>query len=271
MIDVVSVGKSELAAFEAVCDSSLFDLKGVLPSEMLFLCSLATALQADSVVESGRARGVSTALISAFFAARGVPVHSVENTKYSIDARIAEARLKGRKNLSLLYGDAFVQLPRLARKLAAPLVFIDGPKGEKAVLLAASLLKNHKNIKAVLIHDCYKGSEERSLISAYFPQAISSDDEGFVAQFRHLDAPCWDKVQELGDTTIAPYVQSGRPVESYGHTVSAILNTEGVPAQCQKLFADRKVDEASLRFGLLGGLLRELKTYLPRKSYFQPL
>ncbi|MDR3641594.1 MAG: hypothetical protein P4L39_09765 [Humidesulfovibrio sp.] len=269
MLDIVSAGKSELVSFETICDSSLFDLKGVLPSEMLFLCAIVQELEADSVVESGRARGVSTALISSFFRNSDINIYSVENTKYSLDAKIAEARLKKRKNLHLLYGDAFVRLPKIVKNLKAPVVFIDGPKGEKAVLLGALLLKEFCNVKAVLIHDCYKGSAERSLISKFFPESISSDDTQFIEKFRYLDAPCWEKMHALGEVTIAPYIQNGEAIESYGHTISAIINHASLPMQCDRLFKDLNVDARNFSFGFLGGLLRELKTYLPRKSYFQ--
>jgi len=271
MLDIVSAGESALASFETICDGSLFDLKGVLPSEMLFLCAIVRELEADSVVESGRARGVSTALISSFFANSGIDIYSIENTKYSLDSKIAEARLKDCKNLHLLYGDAFVRLPRIVQRLKAPVVFIDGPKGKKAVFLCAYLFKEFKNIKAVLIHDCYRGSVERSLISTFLPNAISSDDPSFVNRFRHLDTACWEKVHALGDVSTAPYIQNGKAVESYGHTISAIINDDSTHMQCENLFQELNVDAKDFDIGFFGGLLREVKTYLPRRSYFQTI
>ena len=269
--DLCSTCQADLAHFEKICDESMFDLKGVLPSEMLFLCSLTKHFKVDALIESGRARGVSTALISSFFQNGSTHVCSVENTRFSEDSVIATRRLAPYRNLTLVYGDAFVRLPLLAQKYASSVVFIDGPKGAKAVLLAATLLRQNPSIHAVFIHDTYKGSVERSLLDRFFPGHTSSDDEQFVARFKHLDTPCWNKLAALGESSVAPYLQDGQPVASYGHTLSMILNNENITEQESAIYQHLGKTVGCYEYSKAEGLARELKGYLPRASYFQKL
>jgi len=271
MTDLSSICEKELGHFENICDESMVDLKGVLPSEMLFLCSLTRNFKAQALIESGRARGVSTALISAFFQNDPIRLYSVENTRFSEDSLIAEKRLAQYQNLTLIYGDAFIRLPLLAKKHDSSVIFIDGPKGEKAILLAATLLRSNASIQAVFIHDTYKGSVERSLLDRHFPNHLSSDDQTFVEKFRYLDDSSWDKLAQLGDHSVAPYKQNGLPVSSYGHTVSMIPNSAGIAAQ--ELAAYQALGKAvgCYEYSSMTHIFREIKTYLPRKSFFKML
>ena len=121
-----------LSAFQRRVASIPYERKGILYSEMFFLYLCAQAAKPNRVVESGRARGQSTLLLSTIFS--DLPIVSIESDPHSPDVPVAQERLRGRSNVSLRSGDMTRILPAEVRQGNA--VLIDGPKGFRGLRLA---------------------------------------------------------------------------------------------------------------------------------------
>ena len=225
----MAICAAERNAFARSLDRFRHEIKGVLSSEMLLFCALSRHLGVGTVIESGRARGNSTQMLAEYFAGPGgASVFSIEYFKYTEDSLIALRRLAGRHpNLRLLFGDAFVLLPRLCARAGPCTVLIDGPKGKYALQLASRLLRNG-DVRAVFIHDSHQDTEIRPAIEQLYPHTYSSDDPGFVKAFSSLDGPCWAVYRNWdGYRDWGPWVRGTRRMRSYGPTLTAILNDPG--------------------------------------------
>merc|ERR1712187_672925 len=100
----------------------------------------------------------------------------------------AKARLNKRGNVRLLTGNGHQLLPQVLEEkpIRRTAVFIDGPKGELAIRLAAALLRDHAHVAFVAIHDM--GPYKTELVSK-FGAFFFSDEPWFQAAYGHLDAP----------------------------------------------------------------------------------
>lgn len=184
-----------LPQFIKLLESQKYEDRGIFFSELLFLWATVDDLHPRQVVESGRARGLSTAVLARLFSSSRIV--SLEFEPDHPDASFAETALGGIPNLALLYGNANVLLPELL--LPGDIALIDGPKGMAAVILALRALATGKP-EAVFIHDMYKGQAARKALDRYVPSAFFSDDANFVAKFRALDEQAWnDKRQSKQD------------------------------------------------------------------------
>jgi predicted O-methyltransferase YrrM len=234
--EIIAICAAERDSFARRLNGFRHEIKGVLSSEMLLFCALSRHLGAGTVIESGRARGNSTQILAEYFAGPGgASVFSVEYFKYTEDSLIAWRRLAGRHlNLKLLFGDAFVLLPRLCARAGPCTVLIDGPKGKYALQLAARLLRNG-DVRAVFIHDSHQDAEVRPAIDQLFPRTFSSDHPDFVQAFRSLDDPCWEVYRNWdGYRDWGPWVRGARRMQSYGPTLTAILNTaQGIDREAE--------------------------------------
>src|SRR5712671_459902 len=112
-----------LPAFQRRVAGIPYERKGILYSEMFFLYLCAQAAKPNRVVESGRARGQSTLLLSTIFS--DLHVVSIESDPRSPDVQVAQERLRGRNNVSLRFGDATHILPAEVRQ--GDIILIDGP------------------------------------------------------------------------------------------------------------------------------------------------
>lgn len=226
--EIIALCAAERDSFARGLQRFRHEIKGILSSEMLLFCALSRHLGVGTVIESGRARGNSTQMLADYFAGRGgARVLSVEYFRYTEDSLIAVRRLAGRyPNLRLLFGDAFVLLPRWCARAGPCTVLIDGPKGKFALQLAARLLRNG-DVRAVFIHDSHQDAEVRPAIDRIFPRSFSSDHPGFVDAFRSLDGPCWEVYRNWdGYRDWGPWVRGDRRMRSYGPTLTAIFNAE---------------------------------------------
>lgn len=187
-----------------------FEAKGILYSEALFLVAALGGHRPRHLFESGRARGQSTLLLSLLLPQ--ARVHSYELHRDTEDARVCAARLEGRQNVELSFGDARAGLP--PRVGAGDVVVIDGPKGYRGLELAMRCLSPHR-AAAVFVHDCHAGSDERRWLGAHHPATLFSDDPRFVEEHADLDRNC--------DATRSGVVGGWRPYggassPSYGPT-----------------------------------------------------
>jgi predicted O-methyltransferase YrrM len=166
-----------------------YERKGVLYSEMFFCWLCARSVAPRRVLESGRARGQSTLLLSLCFPE--AEIISIEHDRASPDVAVAAQRLVGRANVRQLFGDAMAMLPRLAQE--GDVAVIDGPKGHRALRLAIRLLATGK-VPVVFLHDASPGSPERRFLAAWMPGALYSDDARFAAVAHSLDAAARDHI-----------------------------------------------------------------------------
>jgi len=169
----------------AMVNSSPYEYKGMMHSEILMICTLAIELGVEQIIESGRARGQSTELIARFIDGRSIEFHSIDCNENE-DSVIAEKRLTGLP-VKLHYAESFELFPLLINKKKT-LAVIDGPKGARMWKLGGYLLE-HPYIKGVCFHDCYKGSPMRKIVDKHNP--LLSDDVDYVKRYKHLDNECW--------------------------------------------------------------------------------
>lgn len=185
MTNLCTEATRELEAFRRRVAGVPYESKGVLFSEMFFLYLCALHAKPRRILESGRARGQSTLLLSSLFPE--LPVISLEHDPGSPDVVVAGERLRDRANVDLRFGDATRILPAEARD--GDIVLIDGPKGFRGLRLALSLLATGR-VGMVFLHDAGKGSVERAFLVARVPGVLYSDELEFARIAHVLDADC---------------------------------------------------------------------------------
>jgi hypothetical protein len=204
-------------AFQEIASGISHESKGILFQEAFFVYAALGDTPPSRILESGRARGQSTLLLSKSFPERKIV--SVEFDQNSEDVPVAEKRLAGESNIELRYGDARVLLPSMLEE--GDVVVIDGPKEHRALALAYRILGTGRS-PAVFIHDCYKGSPIRRLLEDHYPGAVFSDDPGFVSAYRKLDEDRINSVNETGDEDWRPYKFAGTSQVSWGPTFACL-------------------------------------------------
>lgn len=162
----------EEKAFRKLIEDIPYERKGILYSEMFFMYLCLKDSAPQTILESGRARGQSTLILSKIFP--DSEIISIEHDETSVDVQVAYERLKNCKNVKLMFGDATTLLPNLANKYPNSIVLIDGPKGFRAVRLALKLLKI-KNVLKIFVHDTSYDTQERKFLKKHFPDLIYSD------------------------------------------------------------------------------------------------
>ena len=179
---IILLAKDQKQNFENLSDKIEYEDKGVLFSEMFFLFLCINQLKINRIIESGRARGQSTLMFAKLFP--GKQIISIEHDPNSPDVDVAYQRLKEFNNVILKFGDAMAIVPDISQK--GDVVFIDGPKGYKALRFALKLLSTG-NFPLVFIHDTTKGTSERKFLEKYITSAIYSDSLPFARISHTLD------------------------------------------------------------------------------------
>lgn len=167
-----------------------YERKGILYSEILFMLACLHGTAFSRVLESGRARGQSTLLLS--LALPQKEIVSIEFDAASPDVAVAGARLQGLSNVKLLFGDARKLLPAIAQQ--GDVALIDGPKGFRSVRLAIRLLMLGR-VSHVFVHDLSIGTAERTFIAKNFPEARFSDCRGYAEVAAGVDAGIQSELQ----------------------------------------------------------------------------
>lgn len=194
-----------------------YERKGILFSEMYFFWLCARTVEPRRILESGRARGQSTLILSHCFP--DAEILSVEYDRNSPDVAVATERLKGRDNVTQLFGDATRLLPAMAQ--TGDVVLIDGPKGYRGLRLALRLLAKGKT-PLVFVHDTATGSRERRYLSRRMPEAVYSDLPAFAEVAHPLDQGAWDELPEANRWTPA-----GAPAAGYGFSLACLPHRSG--------------------------------------------
>lgn len=186
LVDIRVAAAEQLQSFQKRIGSVLYERKGILNSEMFFLFLCAQHAAPRRILESGRARGQSTLLLSLLFPK--LHVVSIEHNAGSPDVAVANERLQGCANVDLRFGDATRILPAEVRH--GDIVLIDGPKGFRGLRLALRLLATGCPAQ-VFIHDTGVGTLERTFLDAHVPGVVYSDAIEFARVAHGLDADCW--------------------------------------------------------------------------------
>lgn len=175
----------ERNAFRELVAGVPYERKGILYSEMFFLYLCARRAAPRRILESGRARGQSTLLLSLLFP--DIPVVSLEHDPASPDVEAARERLRGRKNVDMRFGDATRLLPAEVRH--GDIVLIDGPKGFRGLRLLLKVLATGR-ASMVFLHDACRNSIERAFLEARVPGVLYSDAPEFSRNAYVLDEGC---------------------------------------------------------------------------------
>lgn len=204
-------------AFQALIADIPYERKGILFSEMFFFWLCARSVQPRRILESGRARGQSTLILSHCFP--DAEILSVEYDRNSPDVAVAAERLARRGNVQQLFGDATRLLPDMARP--GDVALIDGPKGYRGLRLALSLLAQGKT-PLVFVHDTATGSPERDYLARRMPEVVYSDHPDFAGVAHHLDQGAWDELPEQNR-----WANQGAPAAGYGFSLACLPQQEG--------------------------------------------
>lgn len=209
--EVVSAARQELDAYGARVAGLPYERKGILYSEMFFFYLCARSIVPRRILESGRARGQSTLLLTLCFPA--LPIISLEHDPKSADVAVAADRLRDRHNVDLRFGDATRVLPRLAQ--SGDVVLIDGPKGWRGLRLALRLLAQGR-VEMVFMHDVAPGTPERRFLEKWLPSTLYSDDPRFAAAAHPLDSAVAHCIPE------GHRWQSGAAASGYGYSLACL-------------------------------------------------
>jgi predicted O-methyltransferase YrrM len=208
---------NELASFQSLIADLPYERKGILFSEMFFFWLCARTAKPRRILESGRARGQSTLILSHCFP--DTEILSVEYDRDSPDVAVAAERLKGRDNVRQLFGDATRLLPEMAQP--GDVALIDGPKGFRGLRLALRLLAEGKT-PLVFVHDTALGSLERGYLARRIPETVYSDRPSFTEVAHQLDQGAWDELPEPHRWTPA-----GAPAAGYGFSLACLARQPG--------------------------------------------
>ncbi len=219
----LEAAKSEAVAFTGIAGEEYVD-RGILNSEMLVVVALIRALGIEVVVESGRYLGQSTRVLAESLP-EGCILHSIELSKNEI-ALQAEERLRPYADIRLHYGDSRSVIPAIleAERGKRIALLLDGPKGPDAFQLLSDSIASHSNVLLGFVHDLRNShpgmlNPNRVIVHEYFERIFFTDDEEYIAAFRHLDVNC------IAPSAWAPNYMKRRKMGSYGPTLGAILPT----------------------------------------------
>lgn len=225
-----------LAAPRVAQIAGVYEKKGVLHSEMLAACGAFDLLGCDLIIESGRCRGQSTSMLADYFAGRddargkAIGIVSVELTRDDSIAPFAEARLAGRTNVELLYGDSLELLPRIAGANPGARIglLIDGPKSYTAIKLIERMTAAHPNILVACLHDTARGSDARRDLEAGPFFSAFTDDPRYVRTYYSLDESCVPIAGAAMNSDALADILAGRtPAGSYGPTLAVLIPKTG--------------------------------------------
>jgi len=193
-----------------------YDRKGMWYSELFIFSLICEILGCRKLIESGRARGVSTEVLSNYFEKTGLEIVSIDNRPSSADAKVAEKRVSNAPNVQLEYGDSTKIVPELANEETA--VLIDGPKGDTALQMAIHLLEE-QNAPVVGVHDLSKDTFYRQLSELLFTHCLYTDEDELIESFCNFD----DGIRQANkqEYTDGKYESKSN---SYGPTLGLFFN-----------------------------------------------
>ena len=121
-----------------------YEFRGIYNSELVLITSLFKSLGLSKILESGRARGHSTYVISKVLESTDNFFMVSVDLERNQESLLVERRLKNSKAVELLYGDSNQMLGKIIKSKKIGVgedygLILDGPKGLNAILLQLSL------------------------------------------------------------------------------------------------------------------------------------
>ncbi len=202
-----------------------YEERGILSSEMLAVCALSEQLGADVVIESGRCRGQSTAMLARYFEGSATRIVSMELERGE-DADFAESRLSRYPHVELLYGDSLRIIPELLAGLDGRRVslLLDGPKGNPAIDFIERVFAEHANVIGAFLHDMRRGTPQRERLDTGPWRVFFTDDGDYVEAFGPLDRACLPPAgAPITVHTWRPWKKGEDDIPSYGPTLACLL------------------------------------------------
>ena len=213
-----------------------YEFRGIYNSELVLITSLFKSLGISKILESGRARGHSTYVISKvlhedaeFYMA------SVDFTRDQ-DNLFAEERLKDTASIDLLYGDSNIILSKIALSERIGIaddygVVLDGPKGLNAIYLSIKLIRSNHPPKIIFIHDMRKlekgkWSFHRYICSVIFDRVFFSDEFPVTPEILATDKSVFEFIEPDQLTAIQPFQKANFYTGSYGPTLAIIIPSQ---------------------------------------------
>ena len=153
---------------------------GIFFSEGLAFCAMLEIFEVDMLIESGVAHGQSSEIWARWL---HKPIIAIGNDGYGV-LNETRMRLSDYKNLSIRVGDSRQLAPELldAHRDKRIAVFIDGPKGRQALLLAKRCL-GHPAVVFVGVHDTTRGH----FMDGWGKTVFYTDERWFQRHYADLD------------------------------------------------------------------------------------
>lgn len=201
--------------------------RGILMSEGFSVCSMSDLYNIDVLIESGIKNGKST----------NIWVNYMPQKKIiSIDKLLMSRTLNelfNYKNLEIIKGNSIDVLPKVVKENPNKRIgiFIDGPKGLKAINLAKKCYKED-NVFFIAIHDLNKANVDNRKFAELAIKEVGgkgffTDNKWFVDNYKYLDKN-ESKKHDTGITWY-PYrrIDKDRKISdfggSYGWTIGFFL------------------------------------------------
>ena len=137
---------------------------GINLDDGLFLVEHIKSINPEIIIESGRARGVSTEIFAKCFPEK--LIISIDFDKNSQNSKYSEKKLKKYKNVKIVYGDSREIIFKYLKNKKAH-VFIDGPKGHEAILLSKKVFEN-ENVISISLDDFPKNTYYTNILESIF-------------------------------------------------------------------------------------------------------
>lgn len=206
-------------------EKTLWVSRGILMSEGFAVCVAMDLYNIDMLLESGICNGHSTQIWANYNESISIKAFD-HKLKLSTKNRLSHL-----KNISMESGNSMVMIPEAVRnnKDKKIGVFIDGPKGLKALELVEECYK-YNNVVFVGAHDfgIVHGlrADYNKMINRLEAKSFFSDEEWFVNAYRDLDSNETHK-HDNGQSWM-PYNRISRngvvsDIGSYGPTVGIIF------------------------------------------------
>lgn len=243
--------------------------RGILNSEMLLVLGILRCLGIINIIESGRARGHSTYLLSEYLKDKeGSLLISIDYKKDS-DAIYALENLKKFEKTKLFFGHANTKLPKLARENFTSsnefAVVLDGPKSYNALYLTSKLIRMKKPPRIIFMHDLKKFedgenySPQRFISQRVFERIFFSDDFTITRKLKSLDLQSLKiSMQTQQQIEFDFYSKNSLPTGSYGPTIAVIIPTKYDRKSMKRLI----ISPFSLLFDIYQSLTRYILSSL---------
>lgn len=199
--------------------------RSILLSEAFAFCAIGDLFNIDVVLESGVGFGRSTEIWANYFASKKV---------FAVDCELKNEviiRLKHYSNLTLIKGDGSIILNDLLGRLGNFKIgiFMDGPKGERAVNFGRKVL-TYNNVQFFALHDvCKIKKKARTYFKELGRNLFFTEEKWFIEKYSKIDRneSNWDESQKLRWIPFGLLKKEGNKIRnlgSYGPTIGFVFN-----------------------------------------------